>query len=96
MTDSLQRCGRWPARLLCPWDVPGKNTEVGYHFLLQGIFLTQESNPYLLCFLHLQVGSLPVEPLNFIAFFFSTNEVKWEHKSNILNSFCFSYIFMVI
>ena len=27
-------------RLLCPWDSPGKNTGVGCHFLLQGIFLT--------------------------------------------------------
>ena len=26
------------ARLLCPWDFSGKNTEVGCHFLLQGIF----------------------------------------------------------
>ena len=25
-------------------DSPGKNTRVGCHFLLQGIFLTQESN----------------------------------------------------
>ena len=24
-----------PARLLCPWDFPGKNTRVGCHFLLQ-------------------------------------------------------------
>ena len=30
--------------LLCPWDFPGKNTGVGCHFLLQGIFLTQGSN----------------------------------------------------
>ena len=29
---------------LCPWDSPGKNTAVGCQFLLQGIFLTQESN----------------------------------------------------
>ena len=29
------------------WDSPGKNTEVGCHFLLQGIFLTQGSNPHL-------------------------------------------------
>ena len=28
-----------------PWDSPGKNTRVGCHFLLQGIFLTQGSNP---------------------------------------------------
>ena len=26
-----------PARLLCPWDFPGKNAGVGCHFLLQGI-----------------------------------------------------------
>ena len=25
-------------RLLCPWNFPGKNTEVGCHFLLQGHF----------------------------------------------------------
>ena len=35
-------------RLLCPWDFLGKNTGVGCHFLLQGIFLTQGSNPGLL------------------------------------------------
>ena len=34
-----------PARLLCPWDFLGKNTGVGCHFLLHGIFLTQGSNP---------------------------------------------------
>ena len=28
----------------CPWNSPGKNTWVGCHFLLQGIFLTQGSN----------------------------------------------------
>ena len=33
-----------PARLLCPWDSPGKNTGVGCHVLLQGIFLTQALN----------------------------------------------------
>jgi len=43
----------WPrdcnhARLLCPWDSPGKNTGVGCHFLLQGIFPTQQSNSHLL------------------------------------------------
>ena len=33
-----------PTGLLCPWDFPGKNTRVGFHFLLQGIFLTQGLN----------------------------------------------------
>ena len=32
-------------RLLGPWDFLGKSTGVGRHFLLQGIFLTQGSNP---------------------------------------------------
>ena len=30
--------------LLCPWNSSGKNTEVGCHSVLQGIFLTQGSN----------------------------------------------------
>ena len=38
-TDRLQL-----ARLLCPWNSPGKNIAVGNHSLLQGIFLTQRSN----------------------------------------------------
>ena len=49
--------GLQPARLLCPWNYPGKNTGVGCHFLLNGIFLIQGSNP---CLLHWQVGSLPL------------------------------------
>ena len=39
----LQPHGLQPARLLCPWDSPGKITGVGCHFLLQGIFPTQPS-----------------------------------------------------
>ena len=37
--------GLQSTRLLCPWDFPGKNTSVGCHLLLQGIFLTQGLNP---------------------------------------------------
>ena len=33
---------------------------MGCHVLLQGIFLTQGSNPHLLCLLHWQAGSLPL------------------------------------
>ena len=39
-------------RLLCPWDSPGKNTGVGCHCLLQGIFLTHGMNLCLLRLLH--------------------------------------------
>ena len=45
VSDSWQPHGLWPARLLCPWNSPGKNTGVGCHSLLQGIFPTQGSNP---------------------------------------------------
>ena len=34
----------WTARLLRPWDFPGKNTGVGGHFLFREIFLTQGLN----------------------------------------------------
>ena len=49
-------------QLLCPRDSPGKNTGVGGHARLQGIFLTQGSNPCLLHLLHWQAGSLPLAP----------------------------------
>ena len=32
---TLRPGGLLPARLLCPWDSPGKNTGVGCHSLLQ-------------------------------------------------------------
>ena len=41
---------------------PGKNTGVGCHALLQGIFPTQGPNPCLLCFLDWQTGSLSLVP----------------------------------
>ena len=43
MPNSLWPHGIKTARLLCPWDFPGRNTGVGCHFLLQGTFLTQGS-----------------------------------------------------
>ena len=46
--------GLQPATWPCLWDFPGKNTGVGCHFLLQGIFPTRGSN---LGFLYWQVDS---------------------------------------
>ena len=58
--DSLQPCGLQPVRLLLPWNSPGKNTGVGCHSRLQGIFPTQGYN---LGLLHCrQEISLPSEP----------------------------------
>ena len=48
MSDSLQPHGLQPARLLCPWNIPGKNTRMSSCSLLQGIFQTQGLNPGLL------------------------------------------------
>ena len=40
VSDSL-----WPHKLYSPWNSPGQNTGVGSLSLLQGLFLTQGSNP---------------------------------------------------
>ena len=59
MSDSLRPHGLQLARLFCPWNTPVRNTGGGYHFLLQGIFLTQGQNT---CLLHWQADSLPPAP----------------------------------
>ena len=48
VSNSFWPYGPLQARLLCPWNSPGKINGVGCHSLLQGIFPTQESNPGLL------------------------------------------------
>ena len=63
LSDSLRPHGPQPAKLLCPWDFPGKNTGMGCRFILQGIFLTQGSNPSLLSLLHWQAYTLPLSHL---------------------------------
>ena len=57
MFDSQQPHGLQTINLLCSWDFPGENTGVGCHFLPQGTFLTQVSNPRLLQW---QAGPLPL------------------------------------
>ena len=59
------------ARLLRPWDFPGKNTVGGCHFLLQGIFPTQGLNP---CLLHW--GFLTTELLGKSIFFHAAAAAK--------------------
>ena len=54
-------------RLFWPWNFPDKNTGVNCHFLPQGIFLTQCSNPHLLHLLHRQEGSSTAAPGKLIA-----------------------------
>ena len=51
-----------PARLLCSWDSPGKNTGMGCHALLQGIFPhSPGTKPMSPVSPALQVGFLPTE-----------------------------------
>ena len=63
VSDTLRLHGLQLARLLFPGDSPGKNAGVCCHFLLQGIFLTQGSNPCHLHLLHWQADSIPLHHL---------------------------------
>ena len=75
MHEQLAVYTQWAQLLSCVWlfatprtvvhqvplsKDPGKNTGVGSHFLLPGIFPTQGLNPHLLCLLHWQADSLPL------------------------------------
>ena len=67
LSCSVISCSLWPhrlqlARLLSPWNFPGKNTGLGCHFLLQGIFPTQGLKLHLLLLLHWQVDSFTTAP----------------------------------
>ena len=77
----LQPHGLYAARLFCPWDFPGKNTGVGCHFLLQAIFLAQESNPHLL---HWLADSLSVSHLG--SNWCNNNRNQVRRKCNLLES----------
>ena len=48
VSNSLRPHELQPARLLCPWNFPGKNTRVSCYSLLPGIFPIQGWNPGLL------------------------------------------------
>ena len=60
--STLRTHGLKPAKLLCLWNSPVKNTEVDCHALIQGIFPAQGLNPCLLCLPNWQAGSLPLAP----------------------------------
>ena len=59
LSDSLQLFGLWTVAHQDPLSMglPGQDTGVGCYFLLQGIILTQGSNPHPL---HWQADSLPL------------------------------------
>ena len=70
-------------------DSPGKNTEVGCHALLQGIFLTQGLNPHLLRLLRWQVSFSSLVPLGKLHLLLfntilqvCTEHLCWVHSGN--------------
>ena len=83
--NSLATLWTVAARLFCPWGFPGKNPEVGCHFLLQGIFLTQGLNLHLPVSPALQVASLQTKPpgkTKRVFFFLQASDFKPLHKSS--------------
>ena len=78
----------WPHGLYSPWDSPGQNTGVGSCSLLQGIFLTQGSNPGLLHYRHIlyqlsHQGSPRI--LEWVAYPFSSGSSHQESAWSLLH-----------
>ena len=69
----LTLCNPVDCRPLGSVEFPGKNTEVGCHFLSQRIFLTQGLNLRLLCLLHWQAHSLSSGPPGNPIYYFSVS-----------------------
>ena len=63
MSDSLQPHGIVAYQASLPMELSRQHMGMGRHFLLQGIFPTQGSNPCPLSLLHWQVDSLPLHHL---------------------------------
>ena len=62
ISNSVQPHGLEPTRFLHPWKYSGKNTWMGCHHPLQGIFWLR-SNLHLLCLLQCQADFLPLHHL---------------------------------
>ena len=101
-------CNPWTvpcqARLLCLWDLLGKNTRVGWHFLTEGL------NLCLWCLLMLAGGYFtPVPPgkpvtislMNFPEYFYfpennNTNIMCWALMCSTVWSFCLYNFFLIM
>ena len=91
VSESLWPHGLQIVRLLFPYNSPGKNTGVGCHSLLQGLFPTQGLNPGLLhcrhVLYHLSRQESPWLNL-FFGWSFSTDKGRqrtWETRSHSLS-----------
>ena len=92
MSNSVQPDRRKPTRLPCSWDSPGKNTGLGYHFLLQCMKVKNENEDAPSCptLCNPMDGSSPVpgilqaRTLEWVAISFSSAG-KWKVKGKTLS-----------
>ena len=81
-------------RTLCPWGSPGKNTGVGWHSLIQGIFPTQGSNsglPHWRQILYHLIN--PELPLHLFFFFKSTDYICGHLDGPVIRTPHFHFFF---
>ena len=79
--------------LLCPWDSPGKNTGVGCHFLLQGIFMTLGLNSGLLHFRQILYHlSHPGSSMTNLDSVLKSRDITLPTKFHIINAMVFAVV----
>ena len=92
MSDSVRPHRRQPKRLCCPWDSPGKNTGVGFHFLFQCMKVKSEVVTQLCPTLSDPMDcSLPGSSVHWI---FQARVLEWGAFSNIyalVYNICYSF-----
>ena len=86
LSDSLQPFGLQPARLLYPWDSPGKNTGVGCHFLLQEDLPNPEVESGSPISSVLQADSLHTEPSRKLITCCQIMDVWWHWLNTVVTS----------
>ena len=91
----LQHHGLYPPGLLCLWYFPGKNSGVGCHFLLQGIFLTQRTKSCLRLAGRFLPPSQLENPLPGIVVAYSSFMLLWESQLFKFSFYLHSFYFYI-
>ena len=99
MSDSVRPRRRQPTRLHHPWDSPGKNTEVGCHFLLQDLKVKSESEVAQSCptLSNPMDCSLPGSSIHgiFQARILEWGAIAFSYKLNLIIMQCF-YLYLML
>ena len=94
-TTEMTECVLTVARQAPLWDFPGRNNRVDYHFLVQGIFLAQGSNPgfphcrQILCLLNHREAGTSTQPYKLLSEVAISVPRKDEYHS-LFKTFCLS------